>query len=498
MRDRYLTFIRGMSVNWWSKIGVIVTTSSFFTFIILELFRLAGVLTNAYVGLITYLSLPVLFILGLLLIPFGWFRYTRSSDISFSQLLKIRFDTDDLREHETGSHLVQTIALLTLINIVFLGVLSTQMLHFMDEAHFCGTACHSVMNPEWTTYQQSPHSRVKCVECHVGEGVDALIDSKLNGMWQMISVTFDLYECPIPTPVRNLRPARETCEKCHWPEKFHGNRIVEKVNYKFDKENSPQYTTLVMKIGSGGEGFVAGSHWHVSNKNRIKYTSVDDEREEIIWVEVLQSDSSFKKYYNKKLSLSNDEKSDEIRVLDCVDCHNRATHIYQDPEQAIDEIIQRGLIDRSLPYIKQRTLGALLNNYPDLDTGLKEIDNYIWNYYNKEFPNLISEKGDEITNAVEEVKTIYSRNIHHRMNITWNSYPSHLGHKDNRGCFRCHNSNLRDDEDNSISMDCTLCHSFLALDEDRAFKYLDNVSDNTTGDMIHKYFKDEFGKVKDF
>ncbi len=171
------------------------------------------------------------------------------------------------------------------------------MLHFMDSAEFCGTACHSVMNPEWTTYQASPHARVACVECHVGEGVGALVNSKLNGAWQMVSATFDLYERPIPTPVHQLRPARETCEKCHWPSKFYGSRLQTRIAYENDEASTPRYTTLNLKIDAGAAGDT-GVHWHISPGKEVRYASVDDEREEMIWVESLQPDGNVRRFVN--------------------------------------------------------------------------------------------------------------------------------------------------------------------------------------------------------
>jgi len=157
MFNRYLQFIRRVSINWVGKIGVILTTSSFVTFIFLEVLRLAGLFNNAYVGLITYLTFPTLFIIGLLLIPLAWWIQKRKEKHTFSELAKQQFSEEDLVPTPTGNRLVMTIVILTLVNILFMTGASFQTLHFMDSATFCGTACHTVMNPEWTTYQASPH-----------------------------------------------------------------------------------------------------------------------------------------------------------------------------------------------------------------------------------------------------------------------------------------------------------------------------------------------------
>lgn len=260
MFKRYVRFTQAISVNWIGRLGVILTTSSFITFLVLEVGRFAGMVTNAYVGLITYLLFPALFIIGLILIPIGWYKLKKETGNTTRELLEERFDPSQTKQGFFGSRVFLNIGILTLVNVVFMGLASSRMLVFMDEPGFCGTACHSVMNPEWVTYQVSPHARVKCVECHVGEGMEAHIDAKLNGIWQMISVTFDLLERPIPTPVANLRPSRDTCEKCHWPDKFYGQRLETIPRFRKNIESNPYYNTLSLKIDAGTVGGRAGIH----------------------------------------------------------------------------------------------------------------------------------------------------------------------------------------------------------------------------------------------
>ncbi len=208
MLQKYQNFIRGVSVNKIGKIGVVLTTSSFISFLLFEIARLLGILTNSYIGLITYLLFPTLFLVGLSLIPFGWLSYKRQRGKSAQELLNETFEKEEVKAGIFGSKLFVTIVMFTLLNVIFIGGASVRMLGFMDTPIFCGTTCHTVMNPEWVTYQQSPHAKVKCVECHVGEGVDALVSSKLNGVRQMVFASFNLYNKPVPTPVHQLRPAR--------------------------------------------------------------------------------------------------------------------------------------------------------------------------------------------------------------------------------------------------------------------------------------------------
>lgn len=474
MLERYTNLIRAISVNWLGKLGVVLTTSSFVTFLFLQAALLTGLLRNAYAGLIIYLLFPALFVIGLLCIPVGWNLQRRRTGKTNRELLQERFNAQETERSFFGSRVFLVVASLTLMNIIFLGGASSQMLHFMDESHFCGTACHTVMNPEWVTYQQSPHARVQCVECHVGEGLENLIDSKLNGVRQIISVTFDLYERPIPTPVHSLRPSRETCEKCHWPDKFYGQRLRTFTHYQENEESTPYYTSLIQKVDAGTAGMRAGIHWHIGQENQIRYTSVDDERREMIWVEVRQPDGSYKRFVNQALEGGGDEniadESLEVRILDCIDCHNRATHIYEPPDLAVDKRIERGLIDRSLPYIKREALAAISGEYADDAAAMSGIETRLLGFYRDNYPGVLDSMRVEIENAVAVLQQSYRRNIHHQMNIDWNTYQSLLGHRnDEGGCFRCHTSDLADEEGNEISYDCDLCHSILAYEEDQPF-----------------------------
>nr|MBN2276598.1 NapC/NirT family cytochrome c [candidate division Zixibacteria bacterium] len=489
--DKFTHFIRGLTVNWCGRAGVILTTSAFIIFILLEAARMVGLLTNAYVGLITYLLFPALFIIGLLLIPVGWRIYRKKTGRRTRELLSERFDPEANQAGMAGSGVFRTIAILTLINILFMGGASVQMLHFMDRPNFCGTACHSVMNPEWVTYQDSPHARVRCVECHVGEGIGAAIDAKLNGVWQMISVTFNLYERPIPTPVHNLRPARETCEKCHWPDKFYGNRLKTIFKYDHDENSTPCYTTLALKVDAGLKNKKAGIHWHTSETNEVHYASVDDKRKDMIWVGVLRPDGSYHRYFNDNLKDA-PVSYGNIRTLDCVDCHNRATHIYEDPEKALDDRMRLGLFNVSWPYFKREALTAITRNYATQKAALRGIADHLEGFYSRAYPQKYGSGRVSLDTNIIVLREIYRRNIHERMNIKWGSYANNIGHRGNGGCFRCHNDELRDDSGRTISFDCALCHSVLANNESNPFYYLIPADTSDRNFEMHKYLRDEF------
>ena len=493
MSKLYIRFLRGVSANFISTLGAAMVTSVVLLFVLFEILHTSGVISQAYIGLITYLAFPALFILGLLFIPIGWFIWSKQNGKPISELLSAKF-AEDLKPKQLGAKLWRTVAALTLLNLVIFGAATSRMLHFMDSAHFCGTACHSVMNPEWVTYQQSPHARVACVECHVGEGVGALIDSKINGTWQMISVTFDLLDRPIPTPVHNLRPARETCEKCHWPDLFLGNRIKTFPHYSADSLSTAQYTTLMLKVGSGARQLDKGSHWHVGAHNQVRYASLEDKREDIVWVEVLREGQAPVRYESARLADRANEVGDAVRVMDCVDCHNRATHIYEPPERAVDSRIAKYPELRGLPFAKRVMLEAVLKNMPSDESRREYVRTSMESYYSRGDYNLSLAQQTQLDQAVDVANSIVERNIHPEMNITWGSYPSKLGHRENVGCFRCHNMDMKASDGQGISMDCTLCHSILALESEKPFQFL-SPSANDSSNIEHpleQYYKQEF------
>jgi hypothetical protein len=168
------------------------------------------------------------------------------------------------------------------LSIILLVIGSYQLIEFSDSTAFCGQLCHNVMDPEYTAYQVSPHAKVLCSECHVGPGASYLVKSKINGVpmiWATISGNFDR---PIPVPVKNLRPARETCEECHRPEKFTGDILKTHITYLTDESNTPQVDSRVLRIGTGGSKAAAGIHWHISAK--VWYLPMDEKRQEVGWV----------------------------------------------------------------------------------------------------------------------------------------------------------------------------------------------------------------------
>lgn len=491
-------------MNWIGKIGVIMASTAFISFFILEGLSLIGVFRSTYTGIVTYFLIPMLFVLGLLLMPIGWWKQKQETGKTLHQVFLGQMEVGGISAHNFWEKVVPVVGILTIVNVLFIVAAGSSAMHYMDESEFCGTACHTIMGPEWAVYSVSPHSRVPCVDCHIGEGVKALAVAKVNGAWQAIAAMFDLYNKPIGTPIHNLRPARETCGKCHWPEKHYGSKLVKIEHYRDDEANTKQYTTLNLKVDAVN-GVGSGIHWHISENNEVRYSSVDDLREDMIWVEVKQDDGSFKRYTNDHLADSTYEYT-EPRVMDCVDCHNRATHIYEQPGAALDRRIARGKIDPAIPYIKREALAAIITTYDDKAEALVQIEDRLKSFYAVEYPDT-----DFLTlpGSIEAVKAVYDLNIHPGMKINWNTYPNHLGHRvefgcfschnfmqheQSDGCFRCHNRHLVDEAGEAISDECTLCHSILSLGEENPLEYLLDQEFRSFEEHKNTYFREEYLK----
>jgi hypothetical protein len=272
--------------------------------------------------------------------------------------------------------------------------------------------------------------------------------------------------------------------------------MLKKVRYAMDEASTPEYTTLGMRVGSGKGDNRGEIHWHVAEKNTVRYQAADEKRQEILWVEVLQEDGGWKRYENRDVGApteGDEGHHGEARTMDCVDCHNRATHIYEDPEQAVDDRIAAGEIDRTIPFIKRQALAALTGDYADSESAMRGIDNSLVGFYRREYPSRMGEFADGLDRTVASLQAAWSRNIHPGMNVTWGSYPSHLGHKADGGCFRCHNADMVDADGAAVNYDCTLCHSILADDSAHPFQFLLPVQEKGDPDAkMHRALQEDF------
>jgi nitrate/TMAO reductase-like tetraheme cytochrome c subunit len=336
---------------------------------------------------------------------------------------------------------------------------------FTDSVQFCGQTCHAVMSPEYTTYLQSPHARVACVQCHVGAGAGWYVRSKLSGSYQVYSAIFHKYPRPIPTPVENLRPAQQTCEQCHWPRKFYGAQLKIFYHYGQDEKNTPRQIRVLINTGGAepSSGTPSGIHWHMNIGNRITYIAADAQRQVIPWVRAEDMHGKVTVYGAKDSGLTQAqiEKSTK-HLMDCIDCHDRPSHIFTPPDRSVDDALFAGRIDASLPFIKQQGVAALTKTYNSTEEALPGIDSDIREFYRNKYPTVYGKQESSIKSAIADLQNIYRSTIFPYMKVDWRSHPNNLGHFYTPGCFRCHDGQHVSADGKVIPKDCNTCHTVLA------------------------------------
>ncbi|MDB6058629.1 MAG: hypothetical protein JWO95_2473 [Verrucomicrobiales bacterium] len=446
--------------NWISLSGLTIMVASIFAFVLLFVLDTFSHSSNPYVGILTYLIAPGFLMIGFFTFVIGAILWRRKATQTTGST-PIRIDLSKPRDRRL---LIGFIAG-SLVFLLFTAVGSYHSYHYTESVQFCGEACHGVMKPEMVTYQHSPHARVACAECHIGKGAGWYVRSKLSGTYQVYAVLAKKFPTPIPTPVKNLRPAQETCEECHWPKKFVGN-VERTFNYFLtDKENSPYSIRMLLKVGGGDSthGPVGGIHWHMNVGNKIEYIAVDDARQSIPWVRMTDPQGVVREFRDSKTT--NDLSRFAVRRMDCMDCHNRPAHRYQSPENAVNLAISLGKLDRTLPYIKTNAISVLVQKYNDDAAATQGIATTLLNKY-----------GDEprVRTAIETVQKIYSDNFFPDMKANWRAYPDNIGHKDWLGCFRCHDGkHVTSDRTLSIKAnDCDACHTIIAQGKGKELEQL--------------------------
>jgi hypothetical protein len=445
--------------NWISLIGVILLTTAALLFIFLLPTAFRGHSPDPYVGILQFMLLPAVFFAGLGLIPLGiWWFKKRNRDQLPAVFPPVDFSNARFRR------LLAFLGATTVANVVIGGALMYKAVSYMESVSFCGQTCHVVMKPEFTAYQNSPHSRVECVSCHIGPGANWFVKSKISGAWQVVSVTLNLYPRPIPTPIENLRPARETCEVCHWPQKYGGDRIKVFNNFSDDEQTRRTQSVLLVHIG-GGNGYEGIHGAHMGPGVQVRYAHSDKQRQKIPWVEYTGKDG--KTFVFKADGFKGDGPGSlETRTMDCMDCHNRPSHTYELPERALNRALASGEVDLSLPFVRKVALETIKRPYKTTEESEREIPARFAAYYEKNYPAVFAAKMDSIMRAGKTVLAVFEKNVFPEMKVTWGAYANNVGHTDFDGCFRCHDERASAPAGRTISSDCDTCHKTLAQDEE--------------------------------
>ena len=429
----------------------------------LYLYSVIASQSNTNLGLYIYIILPVFLVLGLLLIPLGIIINIRKRKAAGHP--NEYWPLVDLNKRQDWATVVK-IFLITSIFLVATAMGSYRAYQYTESNEFCGKLCHQVEEPEYITYQHSSHARVSCVGCHVGKGSDWYVKSKLSGLYQVYSVLFNKYPRPILTPIHNMRPVSETCEGCHWPEKFYSRKLHVQRSYLSDSANTEWNISLLMKIGPefNSKENSEGIHWHINKNFKIEYASDTRNRERIPWVKLTNLKTGEVKIYKDEENPT-DEKilaSLEKRTMNCMDCHNRASHLFKSAPDYIDNAFVTGLLPKNLPFFKEAAMEALKMPFKDKDAAMHTISETVLKYYKDKHPEVLKSDELRINIAIAAVQEEYKINDFPAMKADAGQYPNHIGHLESEGCFRCHSDRHKTAKGETISKNCEICHTIIA------------------------------------
>lgn len=443
-------------------LGVSIATLCFIIIGFLAINEMLAKDSSPYVGVLAFIIVPSVLLFGVAIAIFGILRENRL--IRIGKHAERQLPTIDLANprHQAGIVLV---AVLGSTLILATGVGSFKAYHAMETDKFCGTSCHTPMEPEYTAYQNGPHARVGCVKCHIGSGAGWFVKSKLSGSYQLYSVAFNKFPRPIETPIHNLRPAQQTCEQCHWPSQFFSEKLMRQTYYSsVGQENVKSTIDLLIKVGGGNKeaGPTSGIHWHMNIRNTVTYTATDRRRQVIPWIKSVGPDGEVRIFRNPELSFTADDSAKgETRRMDCVDCHNRPAHQYRNPQRMVNHLMTLGWIDPALPSAKDLAVHALEEKYSTAAIAKDSIRLTITEYYATNFPALATSKQAQIERMVTEVQGLFAKNYFPSMKADWKNFPDNIGHMYFLGCFRCHDGKHVDQKGKVLTNDCNTCHTIV-------------------------------------
>lgn len=450
--------------NWLSLAGLIVVLGSIFAFLLLLMFDLFAGQQNPYVGILTFVIAPGFFFLGSFLAGLGWYLQRKQELKAGGSAIPTRLviDLSQPRQRKRlGWFVVGGIGFLLVSAIG-----SYQTYEVTDSVVFCGQACHAPMEPQFVAYQHSPHARVACTDCHIGPGTGNFLKAKFNGVHQLYATAFDDFEKPIHLSGK-IDINQQTCEQCHWPDRFVGNKERTYKHVLADDANTPFSVRLVLKVGGleSGLGQGEGIHWHMNIANRIEYIATDKARQDIPWVRM--TDAAGKVTEFRSPDFKDDLSAHTIQRMDCMDCHNRPAHQFAAPADSVDRAVSNGLISTNLPNIKLRAIEALTTTAATQAEGLESIAARVAGAY----PDASK---DDVQQAVVELQRIYRQNFFPEMKVNWSAHPDNSGHKNWPGCFRCHDGKHKtaDNLRTLAASDCNSCHTILAQGDPEQIKQL--------------------------
>jgi nitrate/TMAO reductase-like tetraheme cytochrome c subunit len=431
--------------HWLAMLGLGLVLTAIVLWSCLLTMRLRQGQDNPYIGLAT-LAVGGVLVLGAIAAPIGLYFGRR----------RLREKLVVVDRKAAWSRLIAFLLVVSLFNLVVVSQSAVRAVHTMETRQFCGS-CH-VMKPESRAFDQGPHAGILCVDCHVGEGTQGYIESKIGGTRQLISVLSDSVEKPIASAIESGRmiPSAETCEECHWKAQPAKAKLRMIRHYGDDERNTPETTVLTMYVGGARMGGIHGAHH--GDGIQIRFVATDAKRQDIPWVEYTNSKTNVKRTYVRNgASAASFDASPRI-TMQCFDCHNRPAHSFQLPDRAVDQALLLGRMSVSLPFLKKTSVEVLKADYPSSEAAASAIPAALASYYAKTYPELSRTRAADIEEAGQVIADVYSRNVFPELGVTWGTYPDNLGHQSFPGCFRCHEGEHADTGGETITKNCFRCH----------------------------------------
>jgi hypothetical protein len=457
-----------------AAVGGALIFAGTFAFVVLSAIDIATDAENPYRSLVTFIGAPAIFTVGIIL-----FLIAAKLQVNAARRRGERIHWV-LRVEPSNPRYMRNLWAFLGLSAMFVAIVGWsgyKAYEATDSVSFCGESCH-VMDPQNVTYANGPHARVACVDCHIGPGGSFWVKSKIDGIRQVWATLTNSYDRPIHTPVTSLRPAQQTCEGCHWPDQFFGQKLVNNTYYRTDEANSPWTISLLVNVGGGNPrtGELEGIHWHMLSSKDVEYIATDEQRQEIPWVRVTDTETGeVNTYTDPGVDVPDpDDPKTEVRVFDCVDCHNRPSHNFEPPATAINLEITKGNISRDLPFIRSLGLDLLNAEYETGSEASSAIANGVVDFYNAEYPELAFPMQEQINAAVAVLQRVFANNFFPEYNTDYRSRINNLSHFVNDGCFRCHFTDLQTETGQLMSSDCQSCHSIVAQGPTDAIASLDD------------------------
>ena len=348
-------FFSAITGNVVSLIGTLMIVTSLLLIGALLMMQAFGYEGGAYVGILTFVLMPMFFLMGIALVPIGlWWRKRRDAKLAATGQDVGHLPVIDLNKEGTRGVLLGFVAL-AIPTLALAAGLTFKAVHYMDSDEFCGMACHKVMEPEYTAFQRSPHARVGCAGCHIGagcrvvrQGEDLRVLAARRGRVRPVSAPDPDAGALAATVERHLRavPLADEVPRrpAQGPHALRRGRGQHRAQDGADGQGRRQ-----------GGGPVAGHPLARRSRTTGSAIAPIPTREIMYEVELTDLAEGTTKVFKGEEPAP---EGAEWRTMDCVDCHNRASHIYRSPEFELDLALEEGRIDRSLPYIRRRACAS--------------------------------------------------------------------------------------------------------------------------------------------